>query len=156
VFASRRLILFSITALVWVSIVASISLPANLRVPVVKGGLLPQQLISSSNWEWKSLPDKNLSQFIIRDSTGLEGKLSRYIKNSGDLFYLGDLRVPDIIHNQDNVIITIRTANIRVSVPGIALKNGPLGCTIRVLNPATQKILDAVIIDSRNVEVRFN
>ena len=137
-----------------VSLFFGLSFPVS--IPVVSGNLMPGQLVSTENWTWGSWPDNKMTRFIVNNPTEMNGKVSRYIKKSGDLFYKGDLMVPDIIHNQDPVKITLRTGLIRVSVPGIALKDGALGCTIRVLNPATQKILDAVIIDSRNVEVLFN
>ena len=129
---------------------------ASVNIPVVKGDLSAGQVITSANWGWGSISEKKLTRFIILDPLQLSGMLSRYIKRSGDPFYRGDVTIPDVIHNQDKLTLTVRTGRVQVSVPVIALKNGALGCTIRVLNPATQKILDAVIIDSRNVEVLFN
>lgn len=138
------------------SLIFNLSFSGTIRLPIVSRDLSPEQLISSSNWEWGSVPEKKVTRFIVRDPNDIQGKASRYIKKSGDIFYVGDFHEPDIIHNQDKVTLTILTGKIHVSVTGIALKNGALGCTIRVLNPATQKILDASVVDSRNVEVRLN
>ena len=134
----------------------SLSLSGNISIPMVMGDLMPGQLLASENWGWGSIPEKKLSRFIVHNPDQFKGMLSRYIKKNGDFFYVGDFSIPDVVHNQEKVTLTIRSGRIQVSVPGIALKNGPVGCTIRVLNPATQKILDAVIIDSRNVEVLYN
>ncbi len=132
------------------------SISTLINIPVVKGELYPGQMITSENWIWGTLPNNKLTRFMIQDPFQMKGMLSRYIKKSGDIFYQGDVTIPDVIHNQDKLTLTVRTGQVQVSVPGIALKNGALGCTIKVLNPATQKILDAVIIDSRNVEVIYN
>ena len=61
----------------------------------------------------------------------------------------------DVIKKQDNVTIHSAVGMVRVTMPGISLKNGTLSSRIKVLNKETNTILDAVVIDSKNVEVRL-
>lgn len=131
-------------------------LDVKALVPVVKeiiekGKTILEKDITS---DWKQILDSN--QQIIFDSKDIIGKENIFYKKKGETFYKYDIKEVDIIKKQDECTINAKSGSVRITMPGVSLKNGSLGSTIKVLNKQTGKILDARIIDSKNVEVVIN
>jgi len=124
-------------------------------IPVLRKNRDKGTVIQKTDLEtaWKSL--HKINPFTIRNNDNIRGKVSRYYKKGGEILLRSDLKDPIAIHIQD--LCTIRAINgkVSVSMPAIALKNGCIGCKIRVLNKHTGKVLEAMVIDSKNVEVRM-
>ncbi len=130
-------------------------LEAQQQVPVCVGALKPGDKIVSQNLrlDWVRL-DK-VSTFVITDSSKIINSISRFNKKRDDFFQDTDLKEEPVIFNQQPCFINLRYKLIAITVPGTALKNGTIGSRIKVLNEKTKKILDAIVIDSHNVEVRL-
>ena len=134
----------------------SFSLDVKALVPVVKekiekGTIILQTDITNN---WKQITDIN--QQVVFDFKDIVGKENIYYKKKGDIFYKSDIKILDIIKKQDECTINTKSGSVRIAMKGVALKNGSLGSTIKVLNKQTGKILDARIVDSKNVEVEIN
>jgi len=135
----------------------TIKIKVNLqeRIPVTKVSLKPEDYITTQDIEeqWLNLDD--LTDFVVRKPTELVGLQSKYFKNAGAFFYRHDVKRPVVIQNQAVCTIHLHYRSVTITMPGLALKNGSVGSKINVLNRMTEKILEAVVIDSRNVEVRI-
>lgn len=131
-------------------------LDIKILVPVVNEPIKKGKVITSQDvlMGWK--PIKDYSNGIILDINKLIGKESVFYKKSGNIFYNRDVKVVDIIKMQDECMINANSGSVHISMPGVSLKNGSLGSTIKVLNKQTGRILDARVVGSKNVEVIIN
>jgi flagella basal body P-ring formation protein FlgA len=116
-----------------------------------KGEIFNKQHIGK---DWKNI--NHINNSILFDAEELIGKESIFFKKKGSIFLKNDIREPFAITKQDICTITARVGSVIVTMPCIALKNGAIGSTIKVLNTRTNKTIDAVVINSRNVEVKIN
>ncbi|MEI7941632.1 MAG: flagellar basal body P-ring formation chaperone FlgA [Candidatus Riflemargulisbacteria bacterium] len=125
-------------------------------VPVVKEQIEKGKIILEKDitCDWKQIIKDN--QQILYYSEEIIGKENMFYKKKGDTFYKYDIKETDIIKKQDECTINAKSGSVRITMPGVSLKNGSLGSTIKVLNKQTGKILNARIVDSKNVEVEIN
>lgn len=125
-------------------------------VPVVKDQIEKGKNIIENDItsDWKQI--LNVNQQIIYNSKEIIGKENIFYKKRGDTFYKYDIKEIDIIKKQDECTINTKSGSVRIAMQGVSLKNGSLGSTIKVLNKQTGKILEARVVDSKNVEVEIN
>jgi flagella basal body P-ring formation protein FlgA len=131
-------------------------LDVKALVPVVKEQIEKGKNISENDItsDWKQI--LNVNQQIIYNSKEIIGKENIFYKKRGDTFYKYDIKEIDIIKIQDECTINTKSGSVRIAMQGVSLKNGSLGSTIKVLNKQTGKILEARVVDSKNVEVEIN
>lgn len=104
--------------------------------------------------EWKNM--KEYTSQVIVNKSDCVGKELKFYKKKSDVLYRFDVKEPDAIKKQDKCLIQAKVGNVMVTMPGVALKNGSIGSTIKVLNEKTGKMLDVRVINSKNVEVLIN
>ncbi len=130
-------------------------LEVSVLVPVAMGVINKGDIISKDMLvlDWKPLRD--VSQQVIGKITDIAGKENVFYKTKGNVFYKYDVKEQDAIKINDECSINSRVGRVSISMPGVSLKNGSLGSTIKVLNKQTGKTLEARVVDSKNVEVEI-
>lgn len=73
---------------------------------------------------------------------------------AGDVFRSSALLVPPIVASGDKVSMVIRSGPLEATATGVALDAGARGDLIKVRNEASKKIIQAVVIEPGQVEVR--
>ena len=136
--------------------VFSFTLYAKERLPVAGRYLASAVVLAEADLEYAWFPLHKIPKSAIREISELFQAHSKYVKKRGTFFYEGDVRKPYIIHRNDPCVLHVNLNQVQISVPATALKNGALGSRIRVLNRSTKKILEARVMNSRNVEVILN
>lgn len=126
------------------------------RVPVARTALEKGRKIGSKNIDQTWIPISKLNYFVIRSKAQLIQQELRVNKRKGTVFYKDDVISPTILPKNQACTIWARTPGAVVSMPGISLINGGQRCRIKVLNTQTNRVLDAIVVDSRNVEVLIN
>lgn len=135
-------------------------IPFYLDIKVLLPVLLEQKekgiILSESDLvlDWKNIKEYN--QQILLNEFDFIGKELKFYKKKNDVLYRFDIKEPDVIKRQDKCTIKSKVGSVLVTMPGVSLKNGSIGSTIKVLNEGTGKIIDAKVIDSKNVEVLIN
>ena len=130
--------------------------PAIEEMPVAARLLFPGTILDDDMIDTRSVKSVQLTAHTLRDRADIIGQQLRYIKNPGNLFSEYDLRPIIVIENQQKCNAIISYHNISITVPAVALKNGNVGSKIRVLCEPTRKIVEAIVRDSKNVEVIVN
>ncbi|MDD5456943.1 MAG: flagellar basal body P-ring formation chaperone FlgA [Candidatus Margulisbacteria bacterium] len=125
------------------------------KVPVVKSELSPGARIKTENLNMDWVSRQKINQFTIKDKNEAVGYMLKFFKKPGDVLYRSDIKPEDVIKNNDPCTIVLKYQEISITMPGVALKNGSVGSKIKVLNTSTQKVIDAFVLNSRNVEVRL-
>lgn len=128
---------------------------AKELVPVAKRQIKPRQLCSEDDIHNKWIDIKYLNDFVVRKSKiDIIGKRLKYFKKKGTFFYYNDLEELPVIYNQTDCTVHFYLNDIYITIPAIALKNGSIGSKIKVIVKSTNKMLEAIVLDSKNVEVR--
>lgn len=125
-------------------------------LPVASEFLRPDRILVSENIGMGWVPADNVSNFVIRDKQKLLGMNLKYFKDCGAPFMDTDLSDPIVLRAHERCRITLRNGPITIVSEGISLINGSVGCKIRVRSVKTQKVLEGVVVDSHNVEVRLD
>ncbi len=131
-------------------------LDVRVLVPVVANKLGSGVILSENAVMqiWKDFRD--LNDNVIFDKKSLYGKQNKFYKSKGDVFNKYDLKEKDVIFKQDDCVIEAKSGSVTVFMPGVSLKNGAVGSTIKVLNKQTGKRLSVRVLSSKNVEVIVN
>ncbi|MFC1526840.1 flagellar basal body P-ring formation chaperone FlgA [Candidatus Latescibacterota bacterium] len=85
------------------------------------------------------------------DLAQLEGMQTRRPVGYGDVLTGQHVEPVPVIHRGDEVTVTVQSANMQMSVRGIALQDGGIGSRIRVKNADSGKVTSGVIVDSGTV-----
>jgi len=124
-------------------------------VPVVQKKINPGEIVATEDvlCEWLDL--KKVNDFTILEKKEVVGNVCKYVKKKGDVFSKGDIKKPLVITSQQLCYITVKSGLVTITSKGIALKNGAIGSRITVQNHNSNKIIEAIVIDSMNVEVQL-
>lgn len=125
------------------------------QVVVAAGNLTRGQTLSNADLLMTEVDLSNLRYGFISDieeAVGLE--LKRNLQ-PGDALYPGVLTAPKVIQKGDEVIITARSAQMSVQVPGTAMNDGRMGEQINVRNTGSQRVIRATVIGAGIVQVNI-
>jgi flagella basal body P-ring formation protein FlgA len=125
----------------------------TVSVPVLKKALRNGDLIRADNIEWKPMPQNAIGQNTLIDADKLIGKTPRRMVMAEMPVQDGDVAEPLLVSRGDVVTITYEKGPITVTAKGKALEDGARGSTIRVVNSASSRSIDATVTDDGLVTV---
>jgi flagella basal body P-ring formation protein FlgA len=73
----------------------------------------------------------------------------------GKIITPSDLKLANLIHKGERVIISALSNSIKVSMKGVAINSGTLGDIIRVKNLSSKRVIEAKIVARGKVEVNI-
>lgn len=124
-----------------------------VRIPVLAQKMSRDNIIKESDIAWIELPQKQVTFDTITDADKLIGQsLKRNIAEASKL-QERDLQKQQILPKNTVVNILFSTPNISIKTVGVALDSGGEGDIIRVRNSSSNKIIQAIIQDEKNVAV---
>jgi len=137
--------------------------PWNIYISV-KTVLLRKVLVSNTTITRGELITKDKVQLVER-----EIKNNKYLTKLSDIsnhsarrtirpyqiIHSSMLQKALLVHKKESVLIYAQSRSIRVSMQGIALKNGRKNEMIKVRNKSSNKIIEALVIDRGVVAVNF-
>ena len=81
------------------------------------------------------------------------GNLANHIVPQGTVLNKHNVQLPLIVHRNQTVSLSVQIGNLMVSMQGIAHGDGAMNDTIKVLNPSSKRVLDAVVIGPNQTKV---
>ncbi|MDI6751305.1 MAG: flagellar basal body P-ring formation chaperone FlgA [bacterium] len=121
-------------------------------VVVAKKDILSGSLIKAEDIEMAYKEIEKEAGFS--DSTDLVGKEARVLIKAGEAIKVCDVQDPVLIRFGDIVTLIKNGDGFTVTCEGKAASNGFLGKRIMVRNLSSNKLIEAVVLDSKTVEVR--
>lgn len=79
------------------------------------------------------------------DASSIIGKAVRYPMREGAVIRLSALSQPTVVHRTEPVRVTWSSGALSLSVTGTAQKDAGVGDAIQIENPASKKMIDAVV-----------
>lgn len=124
-----------------------------VEIPVLKKTMRSGDTIGASDIEWVSFKEKDIADNFIIDSTKLLGMTPRRLLHAGQPVRDNTLERPQIVSRGDKVTIIYDYGPMNLTAHGKALESGAKEDQIRVVNIASNRTIDAFIMDNGVVTV---
>lgn len=109
-----------------------------LARPVARGAILSQA-------DFTTRPVGVLLARGALRAVDAEGKATTRNIPAGSTLRPGDIAEPALVRRGEAVTLALRSGGMVITAPGRALADAPMGATVRVLNLATNRTLDAIV-----------
>lgn len=124
-----------------------------IEVPVLTENLREGAVISDADVTLVRRRAADLGQGVVLDKTQMLGRAPRRGVIAGRPLQEADLVDPKIVAKGEAVTVILKKGRLSLSVRGKALEAGADGQTIRVLNPSSNKVVDATVTGPQTVTV---
>ncbi len=124
-----------------------------LEVAVAASRLLPGTILSAADLRMARLPAARVPADTARRIEDAVGKELRIQAAPGTPLPVSDLLVPTLVRRDARVMMLAEGSGLSLTAEGRALEAGAAGEHIRVLNPASRAVLDAVVIGEGRVRI---
>src|SRR3546814_3624083 len=103
--------------------------------------------------EWSSMRADRLRRDRITDACWLIGMTPRRAVTPGEPVNMRDLQERIVVEKNSMVTIVLRSGSLMLTARGKALDDGAEGATIRVLNPRSERVVQATVVAPDTVEI---
>lgn len=124
-----------------------------IEVPVLKTAMKSGDVIAASDVEYVALRRDMVPADTLLNATNLIGMSPRRVAAAGKALQARDLDSPMLVRKGQLVTVTLKNGPIALSLQGRALQNGSTGDTVRVLNPASNQMVEGVVTGEQTVAV---
>ncbi len=121
------------------------------EVPVLGRNVKPGQVIQARDIEWISVAANRLTRTTVTDVADMIGMSPRRPIRSQNLIRSTDLETPVLVTKNSLVTIRLQTERLQLTVQGRAMEEGAEGDVVRVMNTASNNIVNAVVVDEGSV-----
>lgn len=127
------------------------------QVPVLKHAVLPGQVISSEDLVLKEVDLSKVSHKYALNPDDLIGTTPRMKALKPDqIIQLHDIKKPVLIQKGEMAQIIYKGSNIQIRAQAIAKNSGIKGQTLMFVNPSSNRILTAVVMDKNKAQINHN
>jgi flagella basal body P-ring formation protein FlgA len=118
---------------------------ALLDLPVPTRRVTPGEVISIRDIDWIQVRDERNLGDVLTDAEALIGQTPRRTLAAGQPVRSRDVAAPITVGKNSSVSMIFETQNMTLIARGRALQDGAIGDTIRVVNPQSNRTVDAVV-----------
>jgi flagella basal body P-ring formation protein FlgA len=128
--------------------------PANeVEVAVPARDIARGAKIAESDLTYQAVPALRANSSIIRAISDAAGRESRRALKAGEMIRISDLKRPTLVAKGSTVTMLFEAPGIKLTGVGRALVEGGEGETITVLNPASYRQVEAIVVGPGTVRV---
>lgn len=128
---------------------AAITVP----VPVPARMLKPEVIITEADIRMVTLPVQRVNAYAITKKEELVGREVRHMLSPGRPIMEQAVMMPIVIHRGDEVTLTYRDGDLAISVSGRAMGDAHQDQLVKVVNLASNLLVEGAAISEGNVEV---
>ncbi|MGD0960143.1 MAG: flagellar basal body P-ring formation chaperone FlgA [Methylomonas sp.] len=136
-------------------IYSSVTVKSYKDVLVLAKPIRRDDVIHAEDIVTESREISTLTQGYLLDAADAVNKQAARNLLPGAVLNPSSYRIAALIKRGDRVSIQLAKAGVTISMAGIALTNGVKGERINVRNISSQKLIQAVVLDSAQVQVNF-
>lgn len=137
----------------------NIFIPINVQlfvdVLVANRLIMAGETISATDATYEKLDKNQLSNGFFKEDQSIVGQVARYNINTGTVFTAKNIKQLPIVQKNQTITLTVKSGSVEISMVGIAKTDGFLNDTIKVLNPSSKKIIDAIVKSSNQAEINY-
>ena len=127
-----------LTSLVWAD-------APSVRVVVPVRDIARGEVISDSDLTFGSVAGTALMNGTVTSMDGARGMEARRVLRAGDVFSTSDLRHPVVVSRGQTVTMTFDAPGVGLTAMGRAMSEGGIGDTVTVQNPASFRMVSAIV-----------
>lgn len=132
-------------------------MPVNVKIfakiLVAKHTLQPNEMITVDDVDTKVYDKNSLYNGYFKDPKEIEGRTVTHVISPGAVFTQRNLMQTMMVHREQAVDIIARHNSIVVTMKGISKSDGVLNQAVKVYNPSSKRILDAIVVGPNQAEV---
>jgi flagellar basal body P-ring formation protein FlgA len=117
----------------------------NVRIVVPARDIARGATISESDLTYVNVPGAALMSGTITSFDGLKGMEARRMLHAGESLRTDDVRHPVLVSKGQTVTMTFDAPGVDLSAIGRAMSEGGIGDTVTVQNPASFRMITAVV-----------
>lgn len=136
---------------IYVPIHVSIMTPVLVANRFIRSG----EVISSNDLTFAKHDKNALPDGFYKTPASLVGMAARHSIYAGSVLNKTNTTSLPVIKKNQMITLAVRTGAIEVHMQGIAKSDGYLNETIKVLNPSSKKIIDAIVKSSDKAEINY-
>lgn len=125
-----------------------------VRVPVLKSALRAGDLIGAADLEHIRVRQAALPGDTLIDESRLVGMAVRRGATVGQPLQANDVEAPVMVRKGQGVTVTLRNGAVALTLQGRAMQNGSAGDTIRILNNASNRVIEGVVTGFQTADVQ--
>lgn len=129
---------------------AAITVP----VPVPARTLTPDAIIMEADIRIDTLPIQRVNAYAVTEKEDLIGRQVKHMLSPGRPVMEQSVMLPIVIHRGDDVTLTFRDGDLSISVPGRAMGDAHQDQPIKVVNLASNLLVEGKAVSEGNVEVK--
>ncbi len=113
------------------------------------------EMISDEDISYAKQDKNRLSDGFFKDNQALIGLAARHSIYAGSVFSKTNTMSVPVIKKNQTISLAIRTGSVEIQMLGIAKSDGYLNEPIKVLNPSSKKIIDAIVKSNDKAEINY-
>ncbi len=124
-----------------------------VQVPVLKTALQAGDMIGTADVEYVTRRRDMIPGDTLLDTGRIVGMTPRRGARLGQPLQANDLESPMMVKKGQTVTLSLKNGAIALSLQGKAMQNGGEGDVVRVLNPASNQVVEGVVSGFQTVSV---
>ena len=113
------------------------------------------EIISAEDIVFTKQDKNHLSDGFFKDEEAVIGLAARHSIYSGSVLSKSNTMPVPVIKKNQTISLAIKTGAVEIQMLGIAKSDGYLNQPIKVLNPSSKKIIDAIVKSNDKAEINY-
>ena len=134
---------------VFLALLTAFSAPAladaNIRVVVPVRDIARGEVLAGSDLSFGTVTGNALMSGIITSMDAVAGMEARRVLHAGQTLSAADLRRPIVVNKGQTVTMMFEAPGVELTAMGRAMSEGGIGDTVTVQNPASYRMISAVV-----------
>lgn len=135
------------------SMLVPVSIQVYTKVLVAARNLPPGEAIQEEDITWGEQNKNHLHDGFFKDPNEVIGLAASRTIHAGARLTKRNIKPISIVKRNQTVTLTLQKGALQVEMVGIAKSDGALNQVIRVMNPATKKMVEAVVVGQDRVKI---
>jgi flagella basal body P-ring formation protein FlgA len=134
-------------------VLVPVEVQINTKVLVAKQTLMPKEPITEDDIDYATYDKNHLYNSYFKNKEDVVGQVASHLITPGMVLTKKNLQQPILIHRNEVISLTAKIHSIAVTMQGIARSDGSLNTTIKVYNPTSKRLVDAVVVGPNKAEI---
>jgi flagella basal body P-ring formation protein FlgA len=123
-------------------------------VPVLSGGLRAGDMISADDLSYVEMRNSDISSSTIVSAEKLIGQMPRRAIAAMRPVTAADIEAPALVKRGELVTVALQNGALNLTLQGKALQNGSEGDIVRIVNTASNRMLEGVVTGPQTVTIK--
>lgn len=124
-----------------------------VEVPVITSSIPANTIIKEDDIDFIRIEKSKLKNDVITEISDIVGQTLKRRSSENQPIRARDIMKKQLVFRNNTINIIYETANMKLSSIGIALEDGAIGDVIKVRNPSSNKVIQAIVQNDKDAKV---